>query len=105
MSATSVGTAWALHGLWAAQWLADVDGLDRAAVVQQLFVMAAALSLKAFLLGVLPDRLRRYGIGTEALLAIVGLLFIAIQFAIIFRCPMSSYVLWGTAAVSAQLPC
>lgn len=99
LSATSVGTAWALHGLWAAQWLADVDGLDRAAVVQHLFVMAAALSLGALSLGVLADRLRRYGIGTEALLAIVGLLFIAIQFAIVLRCPMSSYVLWAAVAV------
>ncbi|GLR87736.1 hypothetical protein GCM10007857_44470 [Bradyrhizobium iriomotense] len=99
LSATSVGTAWALHGLWAAQWLADVDGLDRAGVVQHLFVMAAALSLGALLLGVLADRLRRYGIGPEALLAIVGLLFIATELAIILRCPMSSYVLWGAVAV------
>ncbi|MCK1732338.1 MFS transporter [Bradyrhizobium sp. 142] len=99
LSATSVGTAWALHGLWAAQWLTDVDGLDRTAVVQHLFVMAAALSLGALMLGVLADRIRRYGIGTEALLAVVGLLFIAIQSAIILRCPMSSYVLWGAVAV------
>ncbi|MFK4484968.1 nitrate/nitrite transporter [Bradyrhizobium sp. USDA 336] len=98
LSATSVGTAWALHDLWAAQWLTDV-GLDRTAVVQHLFVMAAALSLGALLLGVLADRFRRYGIGTEARLAVVGLLFIAIQFAIILRCPMSSYLLWGAVAV------
>ncbi|WP_050992085.1 MFS transporter [Bradyrhizobium yuanmingense] len=98
LSATSVGTAWALQGLWAAQWFTDVEGLDRAALVQHLFVMAVALSLGALLLGVLADRLRRYGIGTEALLAVVGLLFIAVQLAIILRWPLSSYVLWAAVA-------
>src|SRR4029077_13267981 len=32
-SASCIGTAWALQGLWAAQWLKDVEGLDRAGVV------------------------------------------------------------------------
>jgi MFS family permease len=36
LSATSIGTAWALHGLWAAQWLTDVESLDRTAVVRHL---------------------------------------------------------------------
>ncbi|MHC2517412.1 MFS family permease [Bradyrhizobium diazoefficiens] len=98
LSATSVGTAWALQGLWAAQWFTDVEGLDRAALVQHLLVMTVALSLGALLLGVLADRLRRYGIGTEALLAVVGLMFIAVQFAIILRWPLSSYVLWAAVA-------
>src|SRR5882724_6838940 len=39
LSSTCVGTAWALQGLWAAQWLTDVDGLDRAEVVQHLLAM------------------------------------------------------------------
>jgi MFS family permease len=29
LSATCVGTAWVLQGLWAAPWLADVEGLER----------------------------------------------------------------------------
>ena len=61
LSASSVGTAWALHGLWAAQWFGDVEGLDRAALVQHLFVMAVALSVGALALGVMIDRLRRRG--------------------------------------------
>jgi MFS family permease len=98
LSATSIGTAWALQGLWAAQWLTDVEGLDRAALVQHLFVMAVALSLGALLLGVLADRLRRYGIGTETLLAVVALLFMAAQLAIILRWPLPSYILWAAVA-------
>ena len=68
LSASCIGTAWALQGLWAAQWLSDVDGLDRAGVVQHLFIMAVALSVGAIGLGIAADRLRRRGIGPEALL-------------------------------------
>jgi hypothetical protein len=28
-SVASIGTAWSLQGLWAAQWLTDFEGLDR----------------------------------------------------------------------------
>src|SRR5262245_44032879 len=47
LSTMSISTAWALQGLWAAPWLADVQGLDRPAVVRHLFVMAVALSAGA----------------------------------------------------------
>src|SRR3977135_4373893 len=43
LSASCIGTAWALQGLWAAQWLKDVEGLDRAGVVFHLFTMAVPL--------------------------------------------------------------
>ena len=102
LSATSVGTAWALHGLWAAQWFGDVEGLDRAAMVQHLFAMAVALSVGAFALGVVIDRLRRRGIGPETLLSVVTVLFIAAQFALILRWPVPSYIPWAIiAAVGA----
>lgn len=65
LSATSIGTAWALQGLWAAQWLTDVERLDRTALVWHLFTMAVALSLGAILLGVAADRLRRRGVGPQ----------------------------------------
>ena len=59
LSASCIGTAWALQGLWAAQWFADVEGLDRAGVVQHLFIMAIALSVGAIGQGIAADRLRR----------------------------------------------
>jgi predicted MFS family arabinose efflux permease len=102
LSATTVGTAWALHGLWAAQWFGDVEGLDRAALVQHLFVMAVALSVGALALGVMIDRLRRRGMGPEALLSMVTVVFIAAQFALILRWPLPSYIPWAIiAAVGA----
>ena len=69
LSAIGIGTSWSLQGLWAAPWLRDVDGLDRAAVVQHLSVMAVAVCASALLLGIVADRLRRSGIKTELVLA------------------------------------
>jgi MFS family permease len=102
LSASCIGTAWALQGLWAAQWLADVDGLDRTGVVQHLFIMAVALSVGAIGLGIAADRLRRRGIGPEILLGFVATIFIGIQLALILGLPFPSYVLWsGVAATGA----
>jgi MFS family permease len=102
LSASCIGTAWALQGLWAAQWLADVDGLDRAGVVQHLFIMAVALSVGAIGLGIASDRLRRRGVGPEILLGFVATVFIAIPLALILRLPLPPYVLWsGVAATGA----
>ena len=98
LSASCIGTAWALQGLWAAQWLRDVDGFDRAEVVQQLFGMAVALSLGAILLGTVADRLRRRGVGPEVLLGLVAVVFIATQFALIFNLPIPSYLEWAVVA-------
>jgi predicted MFS family arabinose efflux permease len=98
LSAACIGTAWALQGLWAAQWLKDVEGLDRADVVFHLFAMAVALSLGAILLGVAADRLRRRGVGPEVLLGLVAALFIATQFALILRLPLPSYLQWAVVA-------
>ena len=102
LSATCIGTAWALQGLWAAPWLSDVEGLDRSELLRHLLVMAIALSLGALLWGVAVDRLRRRGVGPRALLGLVATIFIAAQLALILRLPLPSYVPWiVVAAVGA----
>jgi MFS family permease len=102
LSATCIGTAWALQGLWAAPWLSDVEGLDRPELLQHLLIMAIALSLGALLWGVAVDRLRRRGVGPRALLGLVAAMFIAAQLALILRLPLPSYVPWiVVAAVGA----
>src|SRR5258705_12426757 len=83
LSASCIGTAWTLQGLWAAQWLKDVEGLDRAGVVFHLFAMAVALSFGAILLGVAVGRLGRGGVGPEVLLGLFSSAFITTQFALI----------------------
>ena len=105
LGATCIGTSWALQGLWAASWLADVEALERPQVVEHLFVMAIALSPAALLLGLGADRLRRSGVSISNTLACAATLFIAAQLALIFRWPLPPYLLWsiisgfGTATV------
>ncbi len=102
LSASCIGTAWALQGLWAAPWFSDVEGLDRAALLRNLFVMAIALSLSALALGVMADRLRQFGIGPRALLGFVAAVFVVAQMALILRLPLPSFVPWSIiAAVGA----
>jgi type IV secretory pathway TrbF-like protein/predicted MFS family arabinose efflux permease len=99
LSATCVGSAWALQGLWAAPWLTDVEGFDRTGLITQLFVMAVALSAGALLLGTMADRLRRHCIGTQDLFGVVAALFIVAQLALIVRLPVPSAVPWSIIAV------
>ncbi len=98
LSATSIGTAWALQGLWAAPWLSDVEGLDRTGLLRYLFVMAIALSLGALLLGVAADRLCRRGIGPRVLFGLVAMMFIVAQLALILRLPIPSFIPWAVVA-------
>lgn len=98
LSATCVGSAWALQGLWAASWLTDVEGLDRANLIMRLFTMAVALSFGALLLGTIADRMRRVGISLHALLSAVAIVYIAAQLALILRLPLPSSISWSVVS-------
>ena len=101
LSAIGIGTSWSLQGLWAAPWLRDVEGLDRAAVVQHLSVMAVAVCVSALLLGMVADRLRRRGVKTELVLAsTLGAVHggSGWHWCCDGRCP--SYLLWAAIAAA-----
>jgi MFS family permease len=95
LSTMCISTAWALQGLWAGPWLADVENLGRAEIVHHLFVMALALCVGALFLGILTERLRRHGVRAQLVLAAVGVLFIVAQLALILRLPVPSYLVWA----------
>ena len=99
LSATCIGSSWALHSLWAASWLADVEGLDRQSVINQLMTMAIGMSLGALLLGTLADRLRKRGIAAEVLLAVFGALFMLAELALVLRVPLPSILPWSVVSV------
>lgn len=99
MAATVVAASWSLQGLWAAPWLADVEGLSRADVVRELFIMAVALSAGGLLLGAGADRLKRRGLSPVVLLAIVALVSIAAQAAIVLRLPIPPVLPWAVVAI------
>lgn len=99
LSATCVGSAWSLQGLWASPWLADVEGFDRASLVGQLFIMSIVLSGGAWLFGTTVHCIRRRGVGAEAILVMVAVLFIAAEIALILRVPLPSILLWSVVAI------
>jgi MFS family permease len=104
LSATCVGTAGALQGLWVAPWLVDVEDFERAGVIRHLFVMAIALSAGALLMGATADRLRQRGVRPRTILAAVATLFIAAELALILRLPLPSYLLWSIVAAAGAAP-
>jgi MFS family permease len=95
LSATCIGTAWALQGLWAAPFMADVEGLAHPTIVHHLFVMALALSVGALLLGAGSDRLRRYRVSPQIVLLGAGIVFIAAEIMVVARLPIPSFALWA----------
>lgn len=99
LSATSVGSAWALQGLWAAPWFTDVERLSREALIKHLFIMALAVSVGALVLGTIADRLGRRGIRPELLLAILAATSIVAQLMLIVRVPLPSILPWSAVAV------
>ncbi|MBR1177054.1 MFS transporter [Bradyrhizobium sp. KB893862 SZCCT0404] len=99
LSATCVGSSWSLLGLWASPWLMDVEGLDRASLVAHLFMMSIVLSGGAWVFGTTVHCIRRRGIGAEPVLAIVALLFIIAQLALILRVPLPSVLPWSAVAI------
>ena len=78
LSGVSIGSAWALQGLWAGSWFSDVAGFDRQTVVSYLFAMSLALSGGALCLGAIIQALKRVGIApTLVLPGLVTLLILA----------------------------
>ena len=100
LSAVGIGTSWSLQGLWAAPWLRDVNGLERADVVQHLSVMAIAVCFSALLLGTATDRLRRRGVKTESVRASTLVLSMAAQTALVCAWPIPAYLLWAMIAAA-----
>lgn len=99
LSATCVGSAWSLQGLWAAPWLTDVDGFDRTSLVGQLFTMSLVLCGGAWIFGTLVHCIRRRGGGVEIILAVIAGLFIAAELSLILRVPLPSIFPWSVVAI------
>jgi MFS family permease len=94
LSATTIGSAWALQGLWAGPWLADVEGLPRHDVVTHLLVMAIALSVSALILGAVGDQLRRRGVSLSATFAAATGIALVAQIALVLRWPVPAWLPW-----------
>ncbi len=98
LSGMSIGSAWALQGLWAAAWMSDVAGYDRASLVAHLFVMSLALSSGALGLGAAISILRRWGIGPTKILPGMAILLMTAELMLAIHHPIPSIVPWCLVA-------
>lgn len=98
LSATTIGSAWALQGLWAGPWLADVEKLPRHDVVMHLLIMAIVLSASALILGTAGDRLRRRGVSLSSTFAFATGLAMLAQLSLVLRWPIPAWLPWTAIA-------
>ena len=94
LSATTVGSAWALQGLWVGPWFTEVEGLPRHDVVKHLLLMAIGLVASALILGTAGDRLRRRGVSLSATFGFATGLAMLAQLALILRWPVPAWLPW-----------
>jgi MFS family permease len=104
LSATCVGSAWSLQGLWSGPCLGDVEGFDRETILTYLFFMAVVLSIAGWLFGRLAHRLSGQKAGLEKALAVIATLFVAAQLALILRLPVPLPLSWSIIAAVGAAP-
>jgi predicted MFS family arabinose efflux permease len=95
LSASVVGTAFALHGLWAARWLTDVDRLKPSGVLDGLLAMGVGLTLGALAIGAAATGLTRVGLSATKIFGGFCATFIALQLVIEFNAAAPATLLWG----------
>lgn len=93
-SGCAIGAAWAVQGLWASRWLAEVERLSRADIVTHLSMMAGALCLGSLILGAALDRLKKMGVATKTIMGAAFAAFIAVEVLVVCRIPVPSSLVW-----------
>jgi predicted MFS family arabinose efflux permease len=102
LSAAFVGSAWALQGLWAGPWLADVAGLPRHDIVAHLLAMAVAFSASALALGASAGWLRSRGISLSTTLGALSAVALLAQVSLVLNWTVPTWLPWiAIAAMGA----
>lgn len=94
LSATAIGGAWALQGLWSAPWLRDVAAMTAPQVAQYLLIMALSLSMGALCFGLILHRLAAAGIPPSHTMGAASLIFIAAETALAIAWPVPPLMCW-----------
>jgi predicted MFS family arabinose efflux permease len=95
LSASVVGTAFALQGLWAARWLTDVDRLKPDGVLDGLLAMGVGLTFGAIGIGAAATWLARIGLSATKIFGGFCTIFIALQVVIELNATAPATLLWG----------
>ena len=99
LSASVIGTAFAVHSLWAARWMADVSRFSRGDIVAHLFVMGLALTGGAALIGAIGNYLRQQAAPPGKTFGMACGLFVIVQLLLLGCFPFPAYALWAAFAV------
>ena len=97
-----MGSFMAIQGLWAVQWLIEVDGYDRATAARHLLVAGAATLAGYLLIGVFAASLARRGIHARHLFA-AGFTASAAALAMIVYDLPGTYVWWAIYGLGASV--
>ena len=90
LSASVVGTAFAIQGLWAARWLVDIEGYGSDQLLHELLAMGVGLTLGALVIGVATTWLRNRGVGEATVFSGFCITFIVLQVVLLLRSPARS---------------
>ena len=101
LSATTIGGAWALQGLWSGPWLRDVMHFDQASIAGHLLFMAIALCTGALCFGIILHRLTRLGVTPAHTLSLAVALLIIAEIGLAFAWPVPPLLLWGIVSAFA----
>ena len=95
LSASVVGTSFAVHGLWAARWFADVEHFTPAQVLDGLLIMGAGLTAGSLAIGSAAVWLGKMQISNTRIFGWFCAAFIAAEAAIQLDLPIPHAILWA----------
>jgi predicted MFS family arabinose efflux permease len=80
--------------LWAAPWLRDIAGLERAGVAEHMLLLQAGMLVGVLVVGVFTDRVRHIGIQPQVVLSFGLAAFLLVQLALALGIAGWAAVLW-----------
>jgi len=104
LTAATIGSAFALQGLWAGPWLSDVAGLSRGEIANVLALMAIGLTIGSGSLGLVVAAGRRIGLPNERIFLGLTLIYLAVILGLTLQIgPPAALLLWVTLGALTNL--
>ena len=103
LSASVIGSAFAIHGLWAARWLVDVNHFGPKTVLDELLAMGVGLTVGSLLIGGATSWVYRFGMAPTKIFAMLCASFVTVQVALLTKVPLPAALLWGVLGASGGM--
>lgn len=93
----------AFHGLWAGQWLREVQGFDRLAAADHLLVISIGMVVGVASVGLWAGLLARIGVRLPGVAKLGASLFVSFQLLVVLDAPLPSHLLWFLYGVGGTM--